>query len=502
MSDIRLSIKNLSKHFSGVYALRDASLDFFSGEVHALLGENGAGKSTLCKMLSGALKPDKGEITLDGKTFTNFTPNSAKANGIGMIYQEFNLVPEMMVYENMFLGKEIRKGLDTDRSEMIQKTNEVFKSLGVSVDPKAKIMDLSVAYCQLVEIGKAMLEDVRVLIMDEPTAALTNTEVDALFKLIQNMKTKGITIIYISHRINELMVLSDRVTVMRDGHLIKTLNVSETSQKELIKLMVGRELGSDFPKIDPSIVSKEVILKVENLTTAKIKDISFELHRGEILGLAGLVGAGRTETLRAIFGADKIESGKIYINGKEVKIGSPKTGIGKGIAMIPEDRKRQGIHLELPININISLIRIKELSKLATISKPKEKALIDKYIKTLSIKIPSLQSHASSLSGGNQQKVVVSKWMSLESDIILFDEPTRGIDVGTKSEIYYLMDLLRKQGKGLIMVSSELPEVIGMCNRVIVMYEGMKKGVLESGNITQEEILSYASDMHQQLNEA
>ena len=496
MSCNGLSICNLSKHFAGVYALKKASIEFHTGEIHALLGGNGAGKSTMCKMLSGALKPDDGSISINGRTFNGFTPKQAKENGIGMIYQEFNLVPEMMVYENIFLGKEIRKGLDTNKEAMIKRTGEIFDSLGVQIDPYTKIADLSVAYCQLVEIGKAILEDAKILIMDEPTATLTSSEIDALFDLVRILKSRGVAIIYISHRINEIMSITDKVTVMRDGELVSTLNTSNTTRDELIRLMVKRDLGSEFPKINPSTVKDEVLLKVENLTTKKISNISFELHRGEILGLAGLVGSGRTETLRAIFGADPIISGDIYIRGKKVKIKSPQDSIAIGIGMIPEDRKRQGAHLELPIYTNISLTKLRDLSVFFTTQSRKIKELVNKFVEVLSIKVPSTQSHVSSLSGGNQQKVVLAKWLAIKSDILFFDEPTRGIDVGTKKEIYDLMDDLRKQGKGIIMVSSEMPEIIGMSNKIIVLYEGIKKGEVPGGIITQEQIMNLASDEH------
>lgn len=488
-----LKIENISKHYAGIYALKNASLEFVRGEIHSLLGENGAGKSTLCKILSGAIAPDEGTITVRGKNFHTFTPSLAKEEGIGMIYQEFNLVPEMTVYENLFLGKEIRKGLDVNKAAMIKKTKEIFEELGIEIDPMEQIKNLSVAYCQLIEIGKAILEDAEFLIMDEPTATLTMTEVDALFKLIKKLKQKEVTIVYISHRINELLDVTDRITVMRDGELIQTLNTADTNRAELIKLMVGRELGNEFPEIDPATVNDEVILKVENLTTDKITNISFELHRGEILGLAGLVGAGRSETLRAIFGIDPILSGKVYVYGKETQIDTPRAAIKHGLAMIPEDRKREGVHLELPIKTNISLLKIENISKWLTINSKKEETLAEKYVNTLSIKIPSLNENVSSLSGGNQQKVVVSKWMSLESDIIFFDEPTRGIDVGTKKEIYELMDALRKEGKGIIMISSEMTEIIGMCNRAIIMYEGIQKGELTSAEFSQEGILELAS---------
>lgn len=494
MKQASLSVENINKYFVGIHALKDVSLAFEPGEVHALLGENGAGKSTLCKMLSGAGRPDSGVIRIDGKEYTGLTPNTAKEQGIGMIYQEFNLVPEMTVYENLFLGKEIRKGLDVDRNAMIARSKELFAELGVDVDPTKMINELSVAYCQLVEIGKSMLEKVRFLIMDEPTAPLTTQEVEALFQLVRKLKAQNVTIIYISHRIEELLELADRVTIMRDGEVIQTLETAKTNRTELIKLMVGRELGGEFPQsIRTPGNMEEPVLQVKNLNTRELHDISFSLYKGEVLGLAGLVGSGRSEIIRAIFGADRRDTGEITVNGKVAHINMPRDAIEQGIAMIPEDRKRQGLHLELPIADNISLIKINALSKLLTISRTKERALIDRFIKALSIKLSSPEAHASSLSGGNQQKVVLSKWLSTEAQILFLDEPTRGIDVGAKKEIYELMDRLRAEGRSIIVISSEMLEVVGLCSRVLVMCEGHLSGELRGEQITQENILELAS---------
>ncbi|MDO4269462.1 MAG: sugar ABC transporter ATP-binding protein [Eubacteriales bacterium] len=488
-----LSVKDLTKTYIGIRALKQATLSFRAGEVHALLGENGAGKSTLCKMLSGAIRPDGGSIEIDGRTFSALTPALAKQQGIGMIYQEFNLVPEMTIYENLFLGKELRKGMRVDRAAMIEQTKAVFERLHVAVDPLAKIRDISVAYCQLVEIGKAVLENTKFLIMDEPTAPLTTQEVDKLFELVRSLKEQGVTVIYISHRIEELLELSDRVTILRDGEVITTLDTASTNRAELIRLMVGRELSGEFPPLTDDGGQGEELLRVEGLTNAKIKNVSFTLHRGEILGLAGLVGAGRTETIRAVFGADALEAGQIWIKGKAAAIKNPRQAIENGLALIPEDRKRQGVHLHLSIKSNISLIRLKSLCRLATVSRKKEQKLVGTYIEALRIRLASPERPVSSLSGGNQQKVVLAKWLSTENDILFFDEPTRGIDVGAKKEIYDLMDRLRREGKAIVMVSSEMLEVLGMCNRVLVMHEGAVEGELAASEATQEKILELAS---------
>lgn len=489
-----LEVNGLTKKFGGTTALDHAVWTLHRGEIHAIAGENGAGKSTLCKMLAGAIVPTEGTITIDGKTFHRLNPSEAKRNGIVMIYQEFNLVPELPIYENVFLGKEITNhGITVDKVSMIKKTDEIFNEMGVKVDSKAIIADISVAYCQLVEIAKALLENAKILIMDEPTAPLTNQEVGILFDIIGRLKKRGITIIYISHRMEEIFQLADRVTIMRDGKIITVRDITDIDQKEIISLMVGHELGMDFPERGKAVRSEQPLLSVRNLTTEKIKNISFELYGGEILGFAGLVGAGRTEIVRALFGADKVKSGEVYLHGKKVDKFSISGAIKNKIGLIPEDRKRQGVHLELPILHNMSILQLGKISKLLTINRKKEKANADEYTKKLRIKMGSMMNEVSSLSGGNQQKVVLAKWLANEPDILFFDEPTRGIDVGAKAEIYELMDELRSQGKAIIMISSEMPEVLGMCDRILVLYEGQMMGEVSGENTTQDEIMTLAS---------
>ena len=487
-----LVVKNLTKSFPGVKALSDASIEFYPGEVHALLGENGAGKSTLCKMLAGAYAPDSGSIIVDGVEYKSFTPAGAKKAGIGIIYQEFNLVPALSAYENIFLGKELHKGVMLDRAGMIEKTNEIFRRLKIKLDPAKPVKELSIAYQQLIEIGKAIYENARILIMDEPTAPLTEQEVSVLFEIIRDLKRQGITIIYISHRLEELFELSERVTVMCDGRVVKTLDTAQTDRRELVSLMVGRELGENYPD-KKGEASDQIAMRVEGLNTGKLKDVSFALHRGEVLGFAGLVGSGRTEVARAVFGADPRLSGDIFVNGKRVNVKSPADAIRAGVCLIPEDRKGQGVHLRMSVRDNITLPRIRSLSKCMIVQRGQETELIDRYIHALEIKTPSDAQLANNLSGGNQQKVVLSKWLAANCDIMILDEPTRGIDVGAKQEIYQLIDRLRSEGKAIIMISSELPELIGMSDRILVMYEGKINGSLSGAEITQSAILELAS---------
>lgn len=493
MEQYSLEIKNVSKSFPGVKALDNASINFRHGEVHALLGENGAGKSTLVKILSGAHGMDSGEILLHGKPFQGHDPISAKKEGIGIVYQELNLVPNLTVYENIYLGKEIRKGISIDKKAMINGALEIFKRIKINLDPAALIKDLSVAYRQLVEISKAVSEDAKILILDEPTAPLMTHEVGLLFDLIREIKKHGVTIIYISHRMEELFEISDRVTVMRDGLTIRTLETKETTRKELVSLEVGRELGEEFP--EKTIYARtDVALEVSNLNTKKLKDISFRLYHGEVLGFAGLVGAGRTEIARAIFGADAVDSGEISIKGNPVKIRKPGDAITAGLSLIPEDRKGQGVLLKMTVRENISMVALKRISKLLAVNKARDKQIAKEYVKILSVKTPSIEQTADKLSGGNQQKVALAKWLANDSDIIIFDEPTRGIDVRAKQEIYELMDNLRRQGKAIIMISSEMPELIGMSNRIITMYEGRITGeITEYMEMTQNTILTMAS---------
>lgn len=490
-----LKISHLCKSFPGVKALDDVNVEFYKGEVHALLGENGAGKSTLCKILSGAYGKDSGTLEFNGIEYAGFTPASSKKTGIGMIYQELNLVPYLTVYENIFLGKEIRKkdGISVDKRKMIEKTKEIMESLEIKIEPTVRVDKLTVAYRQLVEIMKAVSEDVKLLIMDEPTAPLMNQEVEMLFRLIDRLKRQGITIIYISHRIEELYRVADRVTVMRDGKVIQTLNMKKAERAELIKIMVGREIGETYPQKKDTNFGEEV-LTAENLCSTKVHNISLTVRAGEVLGLAGLVGAGRTETARLIFGADVKSSGKIKIRGKEVKIKTPKDAIRYGVCLIPEDRKGQGVLLKMSVGENITIVKAPEISRFFTINRRKVKEISNEYVNAMRIKTPSIDQKTLLLSGGNQQKVALAKWMAVNTDIIIFDEPTRGIDVHAKQEIYEMIDDLRRQGKAIIMISSELPELIGMSNRIMVLYEGHYAGEITSEeDMTQEKILNLAS---------
>lgn len=497
-NDTCLKISHLYKKFPGVNALTDINLELKKGEVHALLGENGAGKSTLCKILSGAYSKDSGTIEFDGQEYDSFTPITSKNAGIGMIYQELNLIPYLTVYENIFLGKEIRKkdNFSLDKKAMIKETEKLLQSLNISINPQAVVNKLSVAYRQLVEITKAVSMNAKLLIMDEPTAPLMNQEVEMLFRLIGKLKSQGITIIYISHRMEELFAVTDRVTVMRDGCVIGTYYTKNVTRAQLIKEMVGRELGESYP--DKTNNPGKVMLSAEHLCSSKVHDISFEVREGEVLGLAGLVGAGRTETVRLLFGADAMNSGTIKIRGNTVKIKNPKDAIKYGLCLIPEDRKGQGVLLKMSVEDNISIVKAPEISKFLTINTKKTLSLAEQYIDALEIKTPSVEQKAMLLSGGNQQKVALAKWLAVNSDIIIFDEPTRGIDVNAKQEFYEIIDDLRKQGKAVIIISSELPELIGMSNRIVVLYEGRVTGeISDPEEMTQENILNLASGGNQ-----
>lgn len=494
-NNIVLKMEKICKYYPGVTALDHVDFELRKGEVHALLGENGAGKSTLCKIIAGAQPMDDGSYCLDGEQIRTLTPQSAKDKGVSMIYQEFNLVPYLKVYENMFLGKEIERGIYADKRAMIRKTREVFERFHIEIDPNSRISDLSNAYKQQVEIAKAVLENAKVLIMDEPTAPLGNREVENLFEMIRTLKSEGVSIIYISHRLEELFEISDRITVMRDGQYIETLNTKDTNKSALVKLMVGRDLSEDYPQRSTPI--GEEVLRVEHLSTVetKLHDVSFTLHKGEILGFAGLVGAGRTEVMRALFGADHRSSGTVYVGGKQVEILRPIDAIYHGIALIPEDRKGQGVSLTLSIRENISLVMLHTLQSFLRISRKKERTLVDSYMNALAVKAPSMEQLTKNLSGGNQQKVVVAKWLATNADIIILDEPTRGIDIGAKYEIYLIMNRLVKEGKSIIMISSEMPELIGMSDRIIVMHQGSVSGELTKEEVSQERILEMASGM-------
>lgn len=487
-----LTLKNVTKEYPGVVALDHMNLEVYPGEVHALMGENGAGKSTLIKVVSGAIKPNGGTILYERKEYTSMTPALSKKLGIGVIYQEFNLVPDLSVAENIFLGQKLTTGFTINRKLMNQKAKELMDSFGIDIDVTKEVKSLTVAYQQLVEITKTISSNVKVLIMDEPSAPLTNREIDAMFGIVRKLKEQGVAIIYISHRMEEIFALADRITVMRDGKYVGTKMVSEIDNNGLIKMMVGRDLDEQYPTAEKEI--GEVALEVEHLSTeALLKDISFQVHKGEILGLAGLVGAGRTETARAIFGADPKSSGEIKIHGKKVSIHNPKDAIKDGIALIPEDRKKHGALLDMTIRDNISFIAVKSISKAGFVDRNADKNMAQKYIKELAIKTPSMEQLTRNLSGGNQQKVVLAKSLASNSDIIIFDEPTRGIDVGAKKEIYVLMNELAKKGMAIIMISSEMQELLGMSDRIIVMHEGEMMGELKKEDATQEKILELAS---------
>ncbi|MDD2970853.1 MAG: sugar ABC transporter ATP-binding protein [Lachnospiraceae bacterium] len=484
-----LSLRNITKRYPGVIALNQLSVDFKPGEVHALLGENGAGKSTLIKVISGAISPDEGEIIWEGKSYSKMTPKISKMNGIEVIYQEFNLVDTLSAAENICLGEKYGKFVDF--SIMEKKAAEIFKQFKIDIDPKAKVERLTSAHRQIVEISKAISRECKLLIMDEPSAPLTVNEVDCMFDIVRTLKKKGITIIYISHRMEEIFTIADRVTVMRDGGFVKTLSVADTNREELINLMVGRELKENYPKTVNA--NQEEALRVEHMTGNGDTDISFSLRKGEILGFAGLVGAGRTELARLIYGADKRESGKIYVDGTQVQIHSTTDAIENGIGLIPEDRKNQGCFLEKGIGWNIAFNNLKNLSKSGIVNKAKAKAVAEEYRDLLQIKTPSLEQDVKNLSGGNQQKVVIAKTLATNSKVIIFDEPTRGIDVGAKQEIYELMNNLSKKGIGIIMISSDMEELLGMADRIIVLSEGKMTGELQGGEFDQTEILKLAS---------
>ena len=491
MSEYILELKNITKFFPGVRALNNVNFGLKPGEIHALLGENGAGKSTLIKIITGAHEPTDGQMIFDQNVITKNDPTRSLKNGISPIYQELNLLQALSVLDNMFLGREITRYGFRDMKRMTSICNEVIGQLGVKIDPNTLIRNLSVAYQQLVEIAKALLSHSKVLIMDEPTAALTENEVEILRSTVRRLKEKGVSIIYITHKLDEVFQLSDRITVLRDGEFVKTMNTSEATKDELIKLMIGRELGEQYPRREPQIGAP--VLRVEALTNSRVKGVSLEVKKGEILGIAGLVGSGRTEMARAIFGADARTGGTITLNGKTINVASPVDAISHGIGLIPEDRKRQGLLLIQTIKLNMTFSSLRN-DKSLLINKKKEIALCKDLWQKLNLRAASLEQKAVNLSGGNQQKVVLAKWLATLCDILIFDEPTRGIDVGAKREIYLLMNQMSSEGKTIIMISSEMPELIGMSDRILVFREGSIAGELDGKDISQENILKLAAN--------
>lgn len=484
-------MRNIGKSFPGVRALDGVSLKLHRGEVLALLGENGAGKSTLIKILGGAHTQDTGEILIEGRPARLSSPRAANAAGAGVIFQEFNLIPELTPWENIFLGREQRVGFAKKADER-RRATELFEQIGVQVPLNSRCGDLSVAQQQIVEIAKALSQNVRFIVMDEPSAALTPNEVERLFAIIRDLRSKGIGVIYISHRLDEIFEIADRITVLRDGQHVGDAMVHEIDRQKMIEMMVGREIQREFPKAINPIGQPRLV--ASGLTRAKdVRDVSFAVRRGEILGFTGLVGAGRTEVARLIFGADPMDVGTIKLDGKTLNIRSPRDAIRSGICLLTEDRKSQGLVLGLSVRENFGLPNLAELSAAGFVDHRREHDSFAKYVDTLQIKTPNQEQLAKNLSGGNQQKVVLAKWLQRNAEVIIFDEPTRGIDVGAKYEIYMLMNDLAKQGKAIMMISSELPEVLGMSDRIVVMHEGRITGEIEDvASATQEHVMELA----------
>ena len=491
-ADIILKMQKVCKTFPGVTALDNVNFELQKGEVHVLLGENGAGKSTLVKILSGAHEMTSGEIFLNDNNINIKSPKQSFEYGISVIYQEFNLVPHLTVAENIFLGREttIKFGV-IDQKNITKSSQNILNNLGVKIDASSLVKDLGVAQQQMVEVAKALSIKSNILIMDEPTSALTENEIKELFVTINRLKSQGVSIIYISHRLEELFEIGDRVTVLRDGKYVGSREIGNTSKSELIRMMVNRDVKKQYPKLKANI--GEEVLRVENLNQKDgVKNINLSLHSGEILGISGLLGSGRTELARAISGLDKIDSGKIYIRGNIEKIRSTRKAISLGIGFLTEDRKSQGLILNLSIKENISLPSLNRLSRNGIINFKKEGEAVKKYIKELRIKTPGVDQKVMYLSGGNQQKVVLAKWLCSKADIFIFDEPTRGIDVGSKVEIYNLMNQLVSEGVAILMISSELPEILGMTDRILVMNQNRISGRFDTVDATEEKIMKYA----------
>jgi ribose transport system ATP-binding protein len=491
-SSCLLAMHGISKSFAGVQALKDVSFNLRRGEVHVLIGENGAGKSTLIKVLGGAHLAESGEILLDGEAVRIASPMVSQQLGISIIYQEFNLIPELTVCENIFLGREKTRHGFINGAAQHAHALELFKRIGIEVDPTRRCRDLTIAQQQTVEIAKALAVNAQIIVMDEPSAALSQQEVAHLFGIIRDLKAQGIGIIYISHRLDEIFEIGDRITVLRDGELVRTQEVKDTSRATLIEMMVGRPLDKEFP--EHQFQPGRERLRVQDLCRGNsVRKVSFSVRAGEILAFAGLIGAGRTETMRVIFGADQPDSGHIFVDGVEVRIGGPRDAIGHRICLLTEDRKNQGLVLIHSVQENFGLPNLDRYVRRGLLGHAMETTEFAAYVAGLKIRIAGPGQLAQTLSGGNQQKVVLAKWLATNADIFIFDEPTRGIDVGAKYEIYLLMHKLADEGKAIIMISSELPEVLGMSNRILVMHEGrIRKEITDVANARQEDILSAA----------
>ncbi|MDE6951412.1 MAG: sugar ABC transporter ATP-binding protein [Lachnospiraceae bacterium] len=493
MSDIIVSMKNICKSFPGVKALDQVNFELRSGEVMALLGENGAGKSTLMKVLSGVYTRDEGSLEIFGKEYGHLTPKQAQQAGVAIIHQELNMCKHLTVTENMFLGREKQGRGALDNKSMEAEAKRILEDLKIDLSPNQIVGELPVSKQQMVEIAKALSINAQILIMDEPTSSLTAREIEDLFRIIKKLKSEGKGIVYISHRLEELQHIVDRVTIMRDGQYITAMNFKETTLDQIIAHMVGREIKEKFPRVECKKGKK--IFEVKNLNAGRmVRDINFSAYEGEIVGFAGLMGAGRTETTRAIFGVDPKESGEIYVDGKEVKINCPMDAIKIGVVLAPEDRKKDGLCTKLSIRHNLALPNLDIVcNKFGVVNNKEEEKLCEKAVEDLKIKTPNVEVDSGNLSGGNQQKVVVGKWLARDSRVVIFDEPTRGIDVGAKVEIYHLMNDLKKQGIAVVFVSSEMPEVMGIADRIIVMCDGRITGEVMARETTQNEILTLAT---------
>lgn len=489
-----IEMTGISKAFSGNQVLKDVSFSLEKGEIHALMGENGAGKSTLMKVLTGIYKRDGGMIKVKGKEVNFSSPKEAEKAGIAVIHQELNILPHLSIAENMFLGKEETVGKTSilKTKSMNDKTKKILFELGLDVNPSSPASELSVGKQQIVEIAKALSAEAEVIVMDEPTAALTDREIDTLFKTIRDLQKKGVSFIYISHRMEEIFSLCDRITVLRDGEFAGEKFIRDTSFEEVVQMMVGRELGERFPERHAQI--GEVKLAVRGLTrNGHFENVSFDLHKGEVLCIAGLMGAGRTEVAQTLFGYRKATAGEVELDGKKVKIDSPGAAKKLGIGYVTEDRKSEGLLVDFTVEENISLTNFREISKYGLISRKKESALFLSMKERLGIRTSGPHQTAKSLSGGNQQKVVIAKWLGIEPDLLILDEPTRGVDVGAKKEIYSIINQLAERGVAVLMISSELPEVLGMADRVLIMHEGKLAGELSKEEMTQEKIMHYAT---------
>ena len=494
MSDVILQMRDIEKRFAGVHALKSVQFELRAGEVHALMGENGAGKSTLIKVLCGIHKRDGGEIIYFGEpVHFNGIADSQKV-GISVIHQELNMMNHLTVAQNIFIGREPRKGPFIDDAKMVEDAKALFEKIGVKIDPTVQLGTLTVGKQQMVEIVKAVSHDCKLLVLDEPTAALTQPEVEELFKIMNDLKAKGIGMIYISHRMDEITRISDRVTVMRDGEYVDTVDTASVTKDDIVKMMVGRVIYGEQKSASEVAPDAPVVLEVKNLNAGKeVKNVSFSLRKGEILGFAGLMGAGRTEVARALYGADPRQTGEIYINGEKVNIKTPEQAVKHGICYLSEDRKRYGLMLDKSVTENTTIASVDTFIHSGLISDNEMKISSAEYNEKLRTKTPSMEQLLKNLSGGNQQKVIIARWLMKNCDIFIFDEPTRGIDVGAKSEIYNLMDDLAKQGKSIIMISSELAEVLRMSDRILVMCEGRKTGELDIAEATQENIMKLAT---------